>query len=281
MKIYIYGAGLIAKRIAYHLNNKIVIKGYIETSPTQRVCLGGVKTISIDEIDDDYDYIVIGSSHVKEIMKNLTSHNIPNNKIICYWDEEACTAQIDDRLATMRCIAEDLHERGICGAVAELGVYKGEFSQYINEAFPDSSLYLFDTFEGFDERDVEADNKSGIKGENIKKGGLKFCDIEHILSKLPHREKAIIKKGYFPDTAKDVRDEFIFVNIDVDLYQPIYEGLKFFWPLMKQGGSILVHDYGASQWGGAKLAVQKFSEEKKVAFVPLPDYGGSVIFVKS
>ena len=124
------------------------------------------------------------------------------------------------------------------------------------------------------------DNELGIKGENIKEIGLKFDNIDYVLSRLPHKEKCIIKKGYFPDTAKDVDDKFIFVNIDVDLYQPIYEGLKFFWPLMNKGGCIFVHDYGAQQWGGAKLAVQKFSEEEKVSFVTIPDYGGSVVFVK-
>lgn len=259
----------------------LLLRDMLKHYPQRILLNGGGQIISIDALGEDYDYIVVGSSHVGEIMKNLVFHNIPKEKIICYWDEEEGTACIDDRLATMRCIAESLHERGICGAVAELGVYKGAFAQYINEAFPNSSLYLFDTFEGFDSRDIEIDNRFGIEGENIKEGGLEFNDIGHVLSKLPHREKCIIKKGYFPDTTANIDNEFIFVNIDVDLYQPIYEGLKFFWPLMKKGGCIFVHDYGAGQWGGAKLAVHKFSEEEKVSFVPLPDYGGSVVFVKS
>ena len=31
---------------------------------------------------------------------------------------------------------------------------------------------------------------------------------------------------------------------------------------------------------GAKLAVQKFSEEEKISFVPLPDYGKECSFYK-
>lgn len=181
----------------------------------------------------------------------------------------------------MRCIAEDLEERGIEGAVAELGVYKGEFSQYINQAFPKSKLYLFDTFDGFDERDVKIDNELGIRGDNIVKNGLKFNDIDYVLSRMPYKDNCEIRKGFFPETAKGIKDSFIFVNIDVDLYQPIYEGLKFFYPLMKRGGCIFVHDYAAKQWGGARRAVLEFSEEMGVAYLPLADYGGSVVFVKS
>lgn len=33
--------------------------------------------------------------------------------------------------------------------------FRGEFAKYIHRAFPHSKLYLFDTFEGFDQRDVE------------------------------------------------------------------------------------------------------------------------------
>lgn len=33
--------------------------------------------------------------------------------------------------------------------------FRGEFAKYIHRAFPHSKLYLFDTFEGFDQRGVK------------------------------------------------------------------------------------------------------------------------------
>ena len=35
----------------------------------------------------------------------------------------------------------------------------------MSQAFPDRKLYLFDTFEGFDRRDVDLDKEKGFSGE--------------------------------------------------------------------------------------------------------------------
>lgn len=58
----------------------------------------------------------------------------------------------DARVATMRLLAEQIHELEIPGDAAELGVYRGDFAVHINAAFPDRLLHLFDTFEGFAEK---------------------------------------------------------------------------------------------------------------------------------
>ncbi|MDR3334041.1 MAG: TylF/MycF family methyltransferase [Treponema sp.] len=56
------------------------------------------------------------------------------------------------RHSSLRLITEEIRERNIEGAVAELGVFKGDFAKRLNIAFPDRKLYLFDTFDGFDEQ---------------------------------------------------------------------------------------------------------------------------------
>ena len=53
----------------------------------------------------------------------------------------------DARAATMRLLAEQILEKEIPGAVAELGVFRGDFAALINAAFPDRVLHLFDTFD--------------------------------------------------------------------------------------------------------------------------------------
>ena len=42
-------------------------------------------------------------------------------------------------------------------ALAELGVYKGNSAKILHIVSPARKLYLFDTFEGFDNRDVSAE----------------------------------------------------------------------------------------------------------------------------
>jgi hypothetical protein len=58
------------------------------------------------------------------------------------------------RYSSLELVAREIYENKISGNVAELGVYQGGFAQYINQIFPDRKLYLFDTFEGFNESDV-------------------------------------------------------------------------------------------------------------------------------
>ena len=48
---------------------------------------------------------------------------------------------------------------GIQGSVAECGVYLGDFAYFINKYFSNRTMYLFDTFEGFDVRDVEKEKE--------------------------------------------------------------------------------------------------------------------------
>lgn len=54
------------------------------------------------------------------------------------------------RIKCFELVVKEIKKRKLQGAVAEVGVFQGEFAQYINVAFPDSKLYLFDTFDGFD-----------------------------------------------------------------------------------------------------------------------------------
>jgi O-methyltransferase len=176
-------------------------------------------------------------------------------------------------------VAFRLHEKGIQGNVAELGVYKGDFAQYINKFFSDRKLYLFDTFEGFDEKDIETEKK---RHYSEAKSHQEFSDtnIDLVLSKMKYRENIIIKKGFFPESAVGLEDKFVFVSIDADLFDPIYQGLVFFYDKLCKGGAIFVHDYNNIGYPGAKAAVEKFSEEYNVPFFPLSDIAGSAVFIK-
>ena len=181
------------------------------------------------------------------------------------------------RLATLELISEEIRKKNLTGSVAELGVYKGKFARYINLYFKERKLYLFDTFEGFDERDVNTEKKEGFSS-----GSQNFSDtsVESVLSLMPFPNNCIPVKGFFPESAANIKDEFIFVSLDADLYEPIYEGLKFFYPLLVPGGYIFVHDFNNDNYPGARKAVEKFCEEKNISFVPIPDSAGSAIICK-
>lgn len=181
------------------------------------------------------------------------------------------------RYSTLGLCYEEIITNNVKGNVAELGVYKGDFSKRLNLLFSDRRIYLFDTFEGFDNKDVQIDYESGFS-----KGNQDFSNtsLEEVMKKMPYPDKCIAKKGSFPETAYGLNDTFCFVSIDADLYEPIYQGLVFFYPKVEKGGYIFVHDFNNAEYKGAKEAVIKYCKENGINYVPIPDSGGSVIITK-
>jgi len=181
------------------------------------------------------------------------------------------------RLATLELVSYEITSKNIKGNVAELGVYKGKFARYINKMFPDRDLYLFDTFEGFDTRDVIKEKQENFSGGDQDFSGT---SVKAVLDLMPFPAKCIAKKGFFPESAAGVNDSFAFISIDTDLYDPIYAGLQFFYPRLVKGGYIFIHDFNNNQYKGSRKAVEQFCNEQNIGFVPLPDSGGSAIIAK-
>jgi O-methyltransferase len=181
------------------------------------------------------------------------------------------------RLATLELVSHEIHKKKLEGSVAELGVYKGKFARYINQYFPDRLLYLFDTFQGFDKRDIDREANN-----NFSAGDQDFSDtsIESVLKLMPYPKNCKIVKGFFPESAKDIEAQFVFVSLDTDLYEPIYNGLSFFYPRMTAGSYIFIHDFNNDAYKGTRGAVERFCLEQKISFLPIPDLGGSVVIMK-
>jgi O-methyltransferase len=181
------------------------------------------------------------------------------------------------RLATLELVSHEITRKNIEGSVAELGVYKGKFARYINKYFPDSILYLFDTFEGFDSRDIESEK---VRIHTSVEQDFSDTSVDAVLKIMPYPDKCVIVKGFFPESAKGRNATYKFVSIDADLYEPIYNGLVFFYPKLVPGGYIFIHDYNNDRYKGSRKAVEQFCTEQKINCVPLPDSGGSVIIIK-
>src|ERR1700687_5916809 len=56
------------------------------------------------------------------------------------------------RYATMALALERIRSESIPGAIAELGVHRGQTSRFLRAQMPERILYLFDTFDGFADR---------------------------------------------------------------------------------------------------------------------------------
>lgn len=182
------------------------------------------------------------------------------------------------RISTLELLSKELNSGHVEGDCAEVGVYKGDFASVINRYFPARRLYLFDTFTGFDARDLAVDKAKGLV--NID-ADFSDTSAQKVLKKMAHPANCIVKAGYFPATAEGVSGKFCFVSLDTDLYEPTIAGLRFFYERLAPGGAIFVHDYNNVNYGGIQQAVAEFSRETGVHFLPMSDRCGTAIFFKS
>ena len=175
---------------------------------------------------------------------------------------------------------KEIRKRKTAGETAELGVFRGEFAQYINIAFPDKKLYLFDTFEGFDACEALKEVRNGNATDAFVEA-YKQTSIGDVIQKMTYLDQVEIKQGYFPDSLQGLEETFAFVSIDVDFEDSVYEGLKYFYPRLAEGGYIFVHDYNSSLLG-VERAADRFEKEMggKICKMPLCDANGTLVISK-
>jgi len=176
------------------------------------------------------------------------------------------------RYGTVGLALEQLLKESVPGSLAECGVFKGVMSRFIHRNIPDRTLYLFDTFAGFDVRD------SDTHGDHR----FKDTSVEGVLAFIGDSDNIKIRKGYFPQTAVGLENErFSFVMIDFDKYEPTIEALKFFFPRVNTGGFVFIHDYSSpeSDWACSR-ALNQFLVDKKEKPIMIPDAWGTALFRK-
>jgi O-methyltransferase len=176
-------------------------------------------------------------------------------------------------------LLRSLIEQDLPGAFAELGVYRGVTARLIHHYAPERTLHLFDTFEGFTARSTVAELRS--TGDEIPASQFSDTSVDRVRRFIrPNSEKVFFHKGFFPDSipASLQSENFAFVHLDADLYEPTIEGLKFFYPRIPRRGVLLVHDYNS--WVGARKAVEDFFSDKAELPIPMPDKNGSALIIK-
>ncbi len=160
----------------------------------------------------------------------------------------------------------------LSGDIAECGSRKGKSARFILEGLGDLSqrtFHIFDSFEGLS-KPAQQDRK--VSGDTVWKSGDLATSQDVLLNNLDRFRNTIsIRKGWIPERFSDVHERhFVFVHIDVDLYQPTRDSLEFFYDRMVPGGVIICDDYGSSSCPGAKKAFDEFFADRPEVLFHLP-----------
>lgn len=170
-------------------------------------------------------------------------------------------------------------EEGVEGDIAELGVWRGNSAALLARVAEQNgrNLFLFDTFEGFDARDLKGiDNRS-------REGDFASTSIQYVKETVGPTTCVRYVKGFFPDSipVELHSSRFSIVHIDCDLYAPMKAALEFFYPRMSRGALLILHDYHSGAWPGATQAINEFCDATGETLILLPDKSGTAMCRKT
>ena len=302
MEIYVYGTGCGAGELTREALDPARIAAFVELQPTRESFLGR-PVIAVSALAERrVDLLIVTAKDCPafplppEKVLYLKNHMTLRDRNVSYdtarkalgeafvnrlrrqetlvraplWDEGTFPAPGDwVRLKTLEAVCRELKD--VPGAVAELGVFRGEFAAAMNALLPERKLFLFDTFEGFDPAEAAPEGLAAAH-EN--------ASAEMVLRRLPHAEQAIVRAGLFPETAAGLEDEtFALVSLDADLEESTLAGLRWFAPRMADGGYLLLHDWNHPGLPGVCAAVERYETEtgQRLRGVPVCDITGSLI----
>ncbi|HPH81652.1 MAG TPA: TylF/MycF/NovP-related O-methyltransferase [Flavobacteriales bacterium] len=173
---------------------------------------------------------------------------------------------------------EQIKQQKIDGAIAELGVYKGDTAFMLHVMDSSRPIFLFDTFDGFKENDLSVEK---VKDARYSTSNFSDTSLESVKKRFIDLSNIHFHPGYFPESANGLAIQtYAFVHLDADLYLPTLSGLQYFYPLLAPGGMILIHDFNHT-WEGVKQAVDEFSKTIPENFIPIADWQGSVVLIKN
>ena len=200
----------------------------------------------VKEYKEHYGILDVRFNLPAVLTSKLFHSSIPETECFSFMSNQIFINKDYCRLGMLYLLMQEVKNRKVAGELAELGVYKGDFSKYLNREFSDKKLYLFDTFDGFPQDHLfENVTKGYSSAEDIVNSSFSDTSVKTVMDKMLYPEQVVICKGVFPNTipknSGDIR--YAIVSLDCDLYSPILEGLRYFYPRLSSGGYIMIHDY--------------------------------------
>jgi len=170
---------------------------------------------------------------------------------------------ITDRKFILESMAQ--YTSHVPGDTAECGVFDGGSSYLMCRANINKQgveHHVFDSFEGLSEPNPQLDTVQDSTAYVWQKHDLSI-PLETVQKNLVEFDFVRYYKGWIPSRFNDVADKtFSFVHIDVDLYEPTWDSLVFFYDRLNAGGILLCDDYGSTICPGAKQAFDDFVKDK-------------------
>jgi O-methyltransferase len=163
----------------------------------------------------------------------------------------------------------------IQGDIVECGVWRGGYSVFLSHLFKDRTIWVCDSFEGFQSLKDAKYNKltysDPINGltERFQKGNnmgmdVSLLDVQNVFKQfnLENDPRINFVKGFVNKTLPNINiNKIALLRIDVDGYSPTREVLDYLYNKVEKGGMIIFDDLCLSE---AAAAVKDWMIEKNI-----------------
>jgi hypothetical protein len=178
------------------------------------------------------------------------------------------------------------------GSVVELGVFKGEsllffgkLMELLNVNDRSARVIGFDNFTGFP--GLHAKDGADDTRVDKQRGGWSSADYRDELLSLinafdhdrlaGHKPRIELVEGDITETvpafvAAHPGLRIKLLNLDCDLYEPTLVGLERLYPLVVEGGVVLLDEYGFEQFPGESRAVEEYFGDAMPVIRKFPFY---------
>ena len=160
-KVVLYGAGELTKNYLKNGTSDYEISAILDRQWERIKTLCGHKVVAPENVlQFEFELVIIALDDLKpgmdktilEVYQYLQKLGVEEEKIILQsFKSLEHHVHRFPRKVYLTELSEMMHKNNIHGDVAECGVYRGWFASVINDSFPNETLWLFDTFSGFDE----------------------------------------------------------------------------------------------------------------------------------
>ena len=167
------------------------------------------------------------------------------------------------------------------GDFVECGVWRGFLATAIMNYIPwptdNRQFYLFDTWEGLDERYLtEKERNNQAKLDHFKP--YYANQYEAVKKHFSNYRNVQLIKGSVPETLDLVKISAVsYLSLDMNCATPELSAAEHFWEKLVPGGMILLDDYGFVSYEAQKKGFDRFAERKGIKVLALPTGQGLII----
>jgi O-methyltransferase len=195
-----------------------------------------------------------------------------------------------DRVAALCLAIEYVSRRKVSGDIVECGVWKGGSSMaaawsLLRNNDTSRTLHLFDTFEGMPpptELDRHHDGKPAaeiLAAHDRNSNYWAYSPLNEVKTNLGltgyPTEKIRFIQGKVEGTIPAASPEKIAVlRLDTDWYESTKHELEHLYPLLSDGGVLIIDDYG--YWQGARRAVDEYFTDRQPILLNRIDQEGRI-----